>query len=234
VRASWGESFEIYTRSNILATQRLLEASKEVPVRKLVYASSSSIYGDAETFPTPEGVTPAPISPYGVTKLAAEHLSLLYWRNYQVPTVGLRYFTVYGPRQRPDMAFHRFIRAMAEGQQILVYGDGEQTRDFTYVDDAVEGTVGAAFAEIAGDVLNLGGGSRVSVNQVIEMLERIMGRAALVHHVAPGQGDVRHTSADTSRAAAAISFAPRTTLSEGLRAEADWFGATLQERAVGS
>src|SRR3990172_3831340 len=136
VRESWGRNFDIYVRSNILTTQRLLEAAKELPLMKLVYASSSSVYGDAEAFPTSEDVTPHPVSPYGVTKLAGEHLCLLYWRNYGVPAVGLRYFTVYGPRQRPDMAFHRFIRAILEGMEIPVYGDGEQTRDFTYVDDA--------------------------------------------------------------------------------------------------
>src|SRR5713101_2670855 len=127
VRASWGRSFDIYTRNNILATQRLLEAAKQVPPWKFVYASSSSIYGDAETYPTAEHLTPHPVSPYGVTKLAGEHLCALYWRNYKVPTVSLRYFTVYGPRQRPDMAFHRFITAMQQEREIEIYGDGEQT-----------------------------------------------------------------------------------------------------------
>lgn len=232
VRESWGRNFDIYVRSNILTTQRLLEAAKELPLMKLVYASSSSIYGDAEAFPTSEDVTPHPVSPYGVTKLAGEHLCLLYWRNYGVPAVGLRYFTVYGPRQRPDMAFHRFIRAILEGMEIPVYGDGEQTRDFTYVDDAVEGTVRAAFADVAGDAFNIGGGSRISVNGVIRLLEGITNKRAQVRYLAPGRGDVRHTSADIRHAARALSYAPRATLADGLRSEREWFRSLERERVV--
>src|SRR5713226_1455998 len=185
VRESWGRNFDTYVRNNVLTTQRLLDAAKGLPLKKLVYASSSSIYGDAEAFPTPEAVAPRPHSPYGVTKLAAEHLCMLYCRNYRVPAVGLRYFTVYGPRQRPDMGFNRFIRAILEGQEISVYGDGEQTRDFTYASDAVDGTVRAAFAEVAGEAFNIGGGSRVSVNQVIQLLETITGKQARLRYAAP-------------------------------------------------
>ena len=222
VRPSWGKDFDVYVRHNIAATQRLLEAAKGLPLQKLVYASSSSIYGDAESYPTPETALPKPIAPYGVTKLAAEHLSYLYWRNHAVPAVSVRYFTVYGPRQRPDMAFHRFIRAIMEGQEIIVYGDGEQTRDFTYVADAVEGTLRAAFAGPSGEVFNLGGGSRVTVNRVVGLLEAIAGRPARVRHVEPQRGDVRHTAADTSRAAAILGYSPAVRLEEGLRAEVDW------------
>ncbi len=233
VRESWGRNFDIYVRNNVLTTQRLLEAAKGLSLKKLVYASSSSIYGDAEAFPTPEAVAPRPHSPYGVTKLAAEHLCLLYWRNYRVPAVGLRYFTVYGPRQRPDMGFHRFIRAMLEGQEIAIYGDGEQTRDFTFVSDAVDGTVRAAFAEVAGEAFNIGGGSRVSVNQVIQLLETITGKKARVRYAPPSLGDVRHTSADIRRAASALGYAPRTSLADGLRAEAVWLSSMLLEPVAG-
>lgn len=222
VRDSWGDNFDVYLRNNVRATQRLLEAAKASPLKKLVYASSSSVYGDAEAYPTDEDVVPRPVSPYGVTKLAGEQLALLYWRNYGVPAVALRFFTVYGPRQRPDMAFHRFIRAILEGTEIPVYGDGEQTRDFTYVADTVDGIVRAAYSDVAGAVFNLGGGSRVSVNAVIRLLEGIVDRPARVRHLAPGRGDVRHTSADIRRAAHALGYVPRTTTAEGLRAEAEW------------
>jgi len=221
VRASWGQNFEVYTRNNVLATQRLLEAAKETKLKKFVYASSSSIYGDAETFPTPEEVTPRPISPYGVTKLAGEHLCQLYWQNYSMPVVCLRYFTVYGPRQRPDMAFHRFIRAMQERQEIVVYGDGEQTRDFTYVDDAVEATVQAAEAPVVGEVFNVGGGSRVTVNEAIRLLEGITSQSARVRYEESQRGDARHTEADIRKAALAFGYDPQTSLAEGLEQQVE-------------
>ncbi len=141
MRASWGTTFEVYTRNNVLATQQLLEACVAAGVPKVVYASSSSVYGDQDELPLREDMAPRPRSPYGVTKLAGEHLCLLYHANHGLDTVSLRFFTVYGPRQRPDMAFHKFIRAMLEGREIVMYGDGTQTRDFTYVDDIVEGLV---------------------------------------------------------------------------------------------
>ena len=222
VRASWGDSFEIYTRNNILATQRLLEAARQIPPRKFVYASSSSIYGDAECCPTSETLTPHPVSPYGVSKLAAEHLCFLYNRNYDIQVAALRYFTVYGPRQRPDMAFHRFIRAIEQGQEIEVYGDGEQTRDFTFVEDAVRGTIAAAFADCAREVFNLGGGSRVTVNEIIATIESILGERAKVRHLPEQKGDVRHTSADTSKAKTILAYAPQVGLREGISREAAW------------
>ncbi|HEX2171300.1 MAG TPA: NAD-dependent epimerase/dehydratase family protein [Dehalococcoidia bacterium] len=222
VRASWGSSFDIYLRNNVLATQELLEAAKGGALRKLVFASSSSIYGDVESFPTAETALPQPVSPYGVSKLAAEHLCYLYWKNYQVPTVSVRYFTVYGPRQRPDMAFHRFVRALLADQPIEVFGDGEQTRDFTFVADAVEGTVSAAFAEVRGEVFNLGGGSRVTLNQVLATLEAISGRPVRRAHVGAQKGDVRHTSADTRKAQRLIGYRPRVDLATGLAHELQW------------
>ena len=237
VRASWGENFAVYTEHNILATQRLLEAVSRVSrssrssrgsaksarsVDKFIYASSSSVYGDTPNLPMREDSLPRPISPYGVTKLAGEHLCQLYHYNFGVPTVSLRYFTVYGPRQRPDMAFHRFIRAILEGKPIVVYGDGEQTRDFTFVADAVEATVLAMRCEATGVAFNIGGGSRVTINRAIELLEEIVGRRAVVEHREPQHGDVRHTLADTSAAREVLGFAPKVSLEEGLRAQVAW------------
>jgi nucleoside-diphosphate-sugar epimerase len=224
VRASWGEHFELYTRNNILATQRLLEAAKGSDLHRFVYASSGSIYGDAKELPITEDTVPQPVSPYGVTKLASEHLCGLYHVNSGVPTVSLRYFTVYGPRQRPDMAFHKFIRAMLRGERIPVYGDGEQTRDFTYVSDVVEASIRAADAA-AGHVFNVAGGSRVTVNQVIGTLEELVGRPALVDRQERQAGDQRHTWADTSAARETLGYVPRVELHEGLATEVDWLRA---------
>jgi nucleoside-diphosphate-sugar epimerase len=233
VRGSWGNSFEIYVRNNISATQRLLEAVKDQPLRKFVYASSSSVYGDAEAYPTSEDALPRPVSPYGATKLAAEHLVSLYCRNYGVPTIALRYFTVYGPRHRPDMAFHRFIRSALENRPIEIYGDGEQTRDFTYIADALDANVAAAACGSSGLALNIGGGSRVSVNQVIAMLEELLGRKISVHYAGTARGDVRHTSADTCRAGRLLGYSPKVDLRTGLAAEIAWLKGALDQNLLG-
>lgn len=223
VRRSWGGDFAVYTQNNILATQRLLEAAKATGLPRLVYASSSSVYGDTDDLPMREESACWPVSPYGVSKLAAEHLCRLYHKNFGVNTISLRYFTVYGPRQRPDMAFHRFIRALLEEGVIRLFGDGEQSRDFTYVGDIVEATITAALGlQGAGQVFNLGGGSRVSVNQVIAALENITGRRAQVQRLEVAKGDVRHTEADTSRARRDLGFAPAMGLEAGLSAEVKW------------
>jgi UDP-glucose 4-epimerase len=203
-------------------TQRLLEAAKEVPLKKLVYTSSSSIYGDAESFPTPEDVTPRPISPYGVTKLAAEQLCLLYWRNYGIPVACTRLFTVYGPRQRPDMAFNKFIRAMQSGDEVLIYGDGEQTRDFTFVGDAVDAIASAAFSDTRGEVFNVGGGSRVTVNRVLDILGEMLGRTAHRKYVQTQNGDARDTAADIRQARQRLGYEPHVTLEQGLRLQVAW------------
>ena len=221
VRSSWGSEFEIYTTRNILATQRLLEAVKEEGLRRLVYASSSSIYGDATALPVTEDTLPLPVSPYGVSKLAAEYLCRLYWANYGVPTVSVRYFTVYGPRQRPDMAFHRLIRAILNDESFPLFGDGKQTRDFTFVSDAVEATVRAASAE-PGSVFNVGGGSRVTLGEVIAMIEELTGKKARIERQQKQAGDVRHTWADTSRIRDAIGFEPQVGLRDGLGREVAW------------
>ncbi|MEW5913876.1 MAG: NAD-dependent epimerase/dehydratase family protein [Thermodesulfobacteriota bacterium] len=223
VRRSWGANFAIYTHNNVLTTQRLLEAAKDLGLRRLVYASSSSVYGDTRDLPMRETSACWPVSPYGVTKLAAEHLCGLYHKNFGVDTASLRYFTVYGPRQRPDMAFHRFIRALLEGTTIRLFGDGGQSRDFTFVADVVEATVAAALApEAAGGVFNVGGGSRVSVNQVIALLEELTGRRASVERLEVAKGDVRDTEADTSRARQLLGYRPQVGLKEGLAAELAW------------
>ncbi len=218
VRPSWGKDFEVYVDGNIRATQRLLEAARRAPrLRRLVCASSSSVYGDATDLPVRETSLTRPFSPYGVTKLAAEHLASLYHANFGVPTVSLRYFTVYGPRQRPDMGFHRFIKSALEDRPIPVYGDGEQTRDFTYVADAVEANLRASRAPGAvGQVFNIGGGSRVSVNAVLATLEEILGQAIRREARPPQPGDVRHTWADTSLARQVLGFRPAVPLREGL------------------
>lgn len=222
VRASWGQNFSIYTQNNILATQKLLEAARGSSLRRFVYASSSSIYGDAVDLPVHEGTIPRPISPYGVSKLAAEHLCHLYWLSFGVPTVALRYFTVYGPRQRPDMGFHRFIKALLSGDEIVIYGDGEQTRDFTFVSDAIAANLACMDAPVSGQTFNIGGGSRISVNRVLELLEAISGRKARIRHIENQKGDVRDTFADTSRARQSLDFRPSVSTEEGLRRQLEW------------
>ena len=223
VRASWGKQFQTYTDNNVLATQRLLEATRHSKgLEKFIYASSSSVYGDAESYPTHESMRPQPVSPYGVTKLAGEHLCLLYLRNFGVPAVSLRYFTVYGPRQRPDMAFHRFVRALLGGQPIVVYGDGEQTRDFTYVSDAVEANLLAAQRGSPAETYNIGGGARITINEVIRILEEIAGQKASVSYEKRQQGDVRHTGADTSRALRELGFKASVDVRQGLAREYEW------------
>jgi nucleoside-diphosphate-sugar epimerase len=228
VRASWGKSFEIYTRSNIEATQRLLEFYKDHKPKKFVYASSSSVYGDAE-LPMKENRLLKPVSPYGVTKLAGEKLCYLYWKNYSVPTVSLRYFTVYGPRQRPDMAIHKFVKAILNEAEITVYGDGMQTRDFTYVDDAVEANILAAAAtEIEGKVFNVGGGSRISVTALITLLEKITGKKARIRYIENQKGDVRDTLADTSKITMQLNWKPNVKIEEGLIYFVNWLSKSLK------
>jgi UDP-glucose 4-epimerase len=229
VRKSWGRDFAVYTANNVDATQRLLEAVRDRPIERLVYASSSSVYGDSVPMPMREDAALHPLSPYGVTKLAAEHLCQLYQVNHGVPAVSLRFFTVYGPRQRPDMAFHRFIRASLTGQPITLYGDGEQTRDFTFVDDIVAAMVAAGGQGRPGAVYNIGGGSRVSVNDVLDRLARVTGRQVDIRREPAQKGDMRDTFADTSRARAELGFQPSVALTDGLRAESAWLASRLAQ-----
>jgi nucleoside-diphosphate-sugar epimerase len=227
VRKSWGRDFTIYTVNNIEATQVLLEACVDQPLERLVYSSSSSVYGDKVAIPMREDALPQPVSPYGVSKLAAEQLCYLYHVNYGVPTVSLRYFTVYGPRQRPDMGFNKFFHAARLGQPITLFGDGEQTRDFTYVDDAATANVLAAARGVPGRVYNIGGGSRVSVNEVLEMIARVTGRELIISNDGAQRGDMRHTYADTTLARTDLGFVPSVGLEDGLTAEYKWLADSL-------
>ena len=226
VRKSWGRDFRVYTVNNVEGTQVLLEACVGRPIERVVYASSSSVYGDDVPIPMREDALPRPVSPYGVTKLAAEQLCHLYHVNHGVPTVSLRYFTVYGPRQRPDMAFHRFLRAAREGAPIVLYGDGGQTRDFTFVDDAVTATADAALRGVPGGVYNIGGGSRVSINEVLDLIGRVTGRALDVRREPAQPGDMRDTYADTTLARRDLGFHPAATLPQGLAAEYEWISTS--------
>ena len=237
VRTSWGRQFDRYLRNNVLATQRLLEASRAAPERRVVYASSSSVYGNALRLPTGEDTLPRPYSPYGMTKLSAEQLCGVYHANHGVQTVALRLFTAYGPRQRPDMAFHRFCRAVLEHRPIEVFGDGAQTRDFTYVDDVVAAFRAAAMAPDAGGrVYNVGGGSRVSLNDALALLAEAAHRPLDVRRMDREPGDVRDTAADITRAREELGFAPSTPLEVGLCVELEWMAARrarITERAPG-
>ncbi|MDO8726616.1 MAG: GDP-mannose 4,6-dehydratase [Candidatus Methanoperedens sp.] len=217
VRASWGKSFEIYTRNNILATQKLLEYYKDRKLRKFVYASSSSIYGNVDELPIREETPKNPFSPYGVTKLAAENLCNLYYMNYGTPTVSLRYFTVYGPRQRPDMAIAKFVQAALNDDVIEEYGDGKQTRDFTYVSDVVQANLLAARSDAVGESFNIGGGSRISVIDLIRMIKNALGINIQVKHTGVQKGDVRDTYADVTKARKIIGYIPMVRMEEGIK-----------------
>jgi UDP-glucose 4-epimerase len=228
VRKSWGADFAHYVEANISATQRLLEAVRYSAPRltRFVYASSSSVYGDAERYPTHESDRPLPRSPYGVTKLAAEHLVSLYAANFGIPTISLRYFTVYGPRQRPDMAFNRFISMALRGQALPVHGDGNQIREFTYVDDIVEANVRAGSVPVEpGTVVNLSGGTSTSVNEVLVLLEKIHGEQLQVIRGDPALGDVLRTGGSTERAKELLGWRPQVSLEDGLAMEYDWLAA---------
>ncbi len=222
VRASWGREFTSYVHHNVLATQRLLERYRDTKLERFVYASSSSVYGDAERYPTDEALLPRPFSPYGVTKLAGEHLVLLYGRNFGLPVSALRYFTVYGPRQRPDMAFHRFCKALLRGEEILVYGDGKQSRDFTFIDDAIEANVRAWQRSAPQGVYNVGGGSQVDVLESIAILEGALGEKARLRFEERPPGDPLRTRADAARLQADLGYTTRVGIADGLAAEAAW------------
>ncbi|MCC7551067.1 MAG: GDP-mannose 4,6-dehydratase [Methanobacterium sp.] len=222
VRDSWGENFPVYTRNNIEATQKLLEFYKDLKIKKFVYSSSSSVYGDVD-LPMKEGILPKPVSPYGVSKLAAEHLVYLYWKNYGLPTISLRYFTVYGPRQRPDMSIHRFVKSILKGEEITVYGDGEQTRDFTYVTDVVKAIAIAAESETNGEVFNVGGGSRISINNLLVEIEKVSGKKARINYFQKQKGDVKDTWADLAKIESVLSWKSETDVKTGIRNYIDWY-----------
>lgn len=222
VRPSWGSQFAVYLRNNIAATQRLLEAAKRAQLRTFVFASSSSIYGNAKRLPVTEETLPQPISPYGVTKLAAEHLCSLYHHVYQVPTVSLRYFTAYGPRQRPEMAIQRFLSASMNGEQVTIFGDGTQTRDFTFIGDIVEANVRALEAPADERIFNVCGGSRISVNDLIELVGEATGKPLAIQYEPAAKGDALHTLGDNSLAQQHLGFSPKTSLADGVAAQWRW------------
>jgi UDP-glucose 4-epimerase len=222
VRASWGENFSVYIKNNIEATQKLLEAAKNSRIKKFIYASSSSVYGFCPELPMSETSSLYPFSPYGVSKLAAEHLCFLYFKNYNVPTVSLRFFTVYGPGQRPDMAFHIFFKAIAEDKQITVYGDGKQTRDFTYVDDIIEANFSSLKNGVPGEIYNIGGGSRKKLEEIFPLIESICQKKIKINREEKQSGDVPHTLADIQKAHKELNYLPQTQLSDGLKEEWTW------------
>lgn len=224
---SFGPVFADYVRHNVLATQRVLEAAGGA---RVVLASSSSVYGEAETYPTPEDTPPLPLSPYGITKLAAEHLARAYATSFGLDTVVLRYFTVYGPRQRPDMALERIVEALAAGTPFALYGDGSQSRSFTYVADAIAATIAAMERAPAGATYNVGGGEEATMREAITTLESISGRRLDLRPGPPTAGDVRRTSADVSRIGADLGWAPRVGLEEGLREHWSWASARVAAR----
>jgi nucleoside-diphosphate-sugar epimerase len=221
VRASWGQSFDTYTHLNVTVLQRLLEAARHANLDRFVFASSSSVYGDAETYPTAEDQILRPVSPYGATKALGENLVYLYFRNYGLPTTSVRYFSVYGPRQRPDMAFHRAIESALDAREFVLYGDGGQTRDFTFVSDVVSATIAAAERSMPGTVYNVGGGSRIAMTDALDIIREEMGTLR-VRRMPPQQGDARDTAADCSRAARDLGYEPTWDIDSGLRAQIAW------------
>lgn len=222
VRASWGHSFDVYTSLNVTVLQRLLEAARTMrTMTTFVFASSSSVYGDAESLPTSEEQILRPVSPYGATKALGEHLCYLYYRNYAVPAVMLRYFSVFGPRQRPDMAFHRAIEAGLQGGEFRLFGDGRQTRDFTFVDDIVSGTIQAGLDGVAGETYNLGGGSRISMHECLELIGAKLPELQIIREQQQ-LGDTRDTAADVSKARAALDYTPRWDVARGLEEQILW------------
>jgi nucleoside-diphosphate-sugar epimerase len=221
---SFGDVFPLYLRRNVLASQRVFEAASRDGV-KVVFASSSSIYGAAERYPTPEDATPRPLSPYGITKLACEHLADAYARDFGLDCVVLRYFNAFGPRQRPDMAFTRIALALAEGGQFELFGDGSQSRGWTYVADVVEGTIAAMRA--GHGVYNVGGAIEASMNETIQLFEQISGRTLAVSRSTAVPGDQRRTKADTTRIETELGWAPRVSLEDGVRAQWEWASTSI-------
>lgn len=223
VRSSWGTSFAGYVRNNVTVTQRLLEASGQAGITRFVYASSSSVYGNTLRLPTSESDPCRPFSPYGVTKLAAENLCTAYADNGIVETVSLRYFTVYGPRQRPDMAFSRFINMAFRGDPLPLYAGGEQIRDFTYVDDVVRANLAAAVRPVRpGAVFNIAGGVRATMADVLLLLGEVMNMPLDIRRTQPQAGDVRATAGDTAAANETLGWSPRVDLRSGLERQVNW------------
>lgn len=232
VRLSWSDGFRTYDECNVLATQRLLEAARSVGTPRVVYASSSSVYGNAQGYPVVETDLPGPHSPYGVTKLAAEHLCSLYAENHGLSTISLRYFTVYGPRQRPDMAHHRLIEAALSGQGFPLYGDGSQVRDFTFVGDVVRANVLAGCADVVpGAVVNICGGGSTVLCDLIDAVGKAVGQPVPIEQRAEQAGDVQRTGGSYERAREVLGWEPVTSLHDGVAAQVEWH---RRRRAEGS
>lgn len=224
VRSSWGESFGTYLRNNIEITQKILETAKNIgTLEKIIMASSSSVYGNQEGIMNEEKTIPKPYSPYGATKLAAENLGMIYFNNYNLPVCSLRYFTVYGPRQRPDMAFSRFIMAALSKKKIIIYGDGKQTRDYTFINDIIDANMSLLENKVVGQIINVGGGNVISVNNVIKLLKNILGKEISVKNEIKQKGDVKHTQADIKKAVKKIGYKPKFNLENGLTREIEYF-----------
>lgn len=225
VRASWGDDFRYYTLHTFETVQKMLEVARKLNIKKFVYASSSSVYGNYLEIPMKESTDKElwPISPYGITKLAGEKLCRLYHDTYNLPIAQLRYFTVYGPRQRPDMGFMKFINSIVNDKEIIIYGDGNQTRDFTYVSDVIDATMAAATAKIDFETINIGGGSCVTVNDVLKILEKVTGKQPKLKFIEKQLGDMQHTYADISKAQAILNYAPKIGLEQGLKSQFEWY-----------
>jgi len=223
VRASWGETFEIYSNNNIEATQKLLEAAKDSEIKKFIYASSSSVYGDVGNFPMQEEDKVKPVSPYGVSKLAAENLCYLYYKNFKVPTISLRYFTVIGERQRPDMAFHIFGKALLKNNPIHIFGNGKQSRNFTHVEDIVNANISAALSDFEGEIYNIGGEKEgITINQSIDLMQEYLNIKGNIIYDNKVKGDVKHTSADITKANKELKYNPNVSFKDGLKRELKW------------
>lgn len=229
VRTSWGSNFKVYVERNLIATQRLLERFKECKNVKFIVASSSSVYGNIANGPASEDHTPVPISPYGITKLAMEKLCYAYHVNYGLPILLLRYFTVYGPRQRPDMAFYRFITSALGGRPIIIFGDGKQKRDFTYIDDAVNATVLSLNLDTQFEIMNVGTGNPVMVLKAVRLIEEVLGKSVELEFHSGQAGDVNQTWADVSKARRLIGYFPKISLEQGLRKQIEWQVSVLKE-----
>jgi nucleoside-diphosphate-sugar epimerase len=228
VRSSWGKDFGPYVSNNVSATQRLLEAAQNKNLTKLIYASTSSVYGE-KSGKVSEDSCPTPLSPYGITKLTGEHLCHVYKKSFNIPIVVVRFFTVYGPRQRPDMAFHRFILQILKGKPITVYGDGTQSRDFTFISDCIEGTASVLYKDhLIGRTINIGGKERASINEIISMLEQLTGKQAKIIYTQKVSGEPKHTWADISLAKTLLDYEPQVTLKEGLLKEIQYIRSVYQ------
>lgn len=229
VRSSWGKDFEHYLENNVKVTQRLLEAMLEFPQTKMVFASTSSVYGDTDQYPTPEHALKRPFSPYGVTKLACESLCYLYYKNFGARVTMLRFFTVFGARQRPDMAFHKFIRATLLGEPIGIYGDGSQTRDYTYIQDIISGAIAAMAKGRIGEAYNLGGGHQTKLMDAVELIFQLCGKKSEIKYLSLQKGDVKETLADTQKARKELAYNPQGSVELGLKEEIDWVKKIIEK-----